>query len=246
MDVEVANGSIEVRAGGDAVSIEAKVRAITQERLDATRVVAARQADGTLSIRIDWPDGGRKSNEGCSLAIVVPDAGAVGLVTSNGALTLEGAGTHAVLRTSNGAIKVAGVSGKVEARTSNGRVEVSDVPGGVYAESSNGRIELSRVGGPVTATTSNGAVSVRLNHESAGPVAVHTSNGSVRVEVGAGFRGELDASTSNGGFSVEGFQTAQSVSIGKNWAKIRFEGEGSSKIRTSNGSVTLLRNGWPG
>ncbi|MCL4221558.1 MAG: DUF4097 family beta strand repeat protein [Phycisphaerales bacterium] len=241
LDVEGANGSIDVSCGGQAVSIEAKIRALTQERLEATHVVATRQADGTLHIRIDWPEGGRKSNEGCSLAIVMPDAGAIDLRTSNGALSVNGLGTEAVLRTSNGAIKVVGVSGSVDARTSNGRIEVRDVPGVVSVESSNGALELVGLGGPVRASTSNGAVTVLLSDAAAGPVDVRTSNGSVRVQVGTGFQGELDASTSNGGFRVEGFAGAQSVDLGKSWARIRLDGQGSSRIRTSNGSVTLTR-----
>ncbi|KAA0213709.1 MAG: hypothetical protein DYG94_09380 [Leptolyngbya sp. PLA3] len=246
LNVEVANGSIDVTRGGEAVSIEAKIRAVTQARLDATQVVATRQSDGTLNIRINWPEGGRKGNEGCSLAIVMPDAGEIELETSNGALKVEGVGRDVTLHTSNGAISVAGVSGGVQARTSNGRVVVSDVPGAVLAESSNGAMELVGLGGSVRGSTSNGAVTVRLSEESAGPVDVHSSNGAVRVEVGAGFQGELDASTSNGGLRAEGFEGAKSVEIGKRWAKICFEGEGTSKIRTSNGSVTLLRRGAPG
>lgn len=241
LDVEVANGSIDVDRGGEAVSIEAKIRALTQARLDATHVVATREADGTLRIRIEWPEGGRKSNEGCSLAIMMPDAGAIELETSNGALSVNGLGTAAVLRTSNGAIKVAGVSGSVEARTSNGRIEVRDVPGAVLVDSSNGALELVGLGGSVRGSTSNGAVSVRLSDAAAGPVDVRTSNGSVKVQVGTGFQGELDASTSNGGFRVEGFAGAQSVDLGKTWARIRLDGQGSSRIRTSNGWVTLTR-----
>lgn len=241
LDVQVANGSIEVSRGGEAVSIEAKIRAMTQERLDATHMVATRESDGTLNIRIDWPDGGRKGNEGCSLAIELPDAAEIELVTSNGSVTVDGVGTGATLRTSNGAIRVARVSGKVEARTSNGRVEISDVSGKVHAESSNGAIELARIGGAVDATTSNGDVKVGLNDECAGPLAVHTSNGSVRVEVGTGFRGALSVGTSNGRVHAQELSDAELVNVGKTSATVRFSGEGSSRISTSNGSVTVTR-----
>lgn len=240
VDVEVANGSVELsRAAGAAVTIEAVIRARTQERLDATQVVVTRESDQTLSIRVDWPDGGRKGNEGCNVTIQMPDAGSVNLVSSNGRLSVEGVGTEVDLRTSNGRVNVSGAAGPVSARSSNGRVVVQDVPGPVRVVTSNGTVELKAVGGVVDIATSNGDVDVQLADGNAGPMNVDTSNGSVRVSVGAGFAGELRLDTSNGAVRVPA-TGAEVVRSDKNSATLRFaKGEGRSRVHSSNGTITV-------
>lgn len=240
LDVEVANGSVSLtRAAGDAVTIEAVIRATTQERLDATHVVVTRESDQTLSIRVDWPEGGRKGSEGCSVTVQVPDAGAVSLVSSNGRLDVEGVGTELDLRTSNGRVEAIGVPGPVNARTSNGRVVVHDVRGGVTIVTSNGQVEVKGIGGAVDISTSNGNVDVQLADGNTGPMSVDTSNGSVSVWVGAGFAGELKLDTSNGGVRVPS-TGATVVRTDKTSATLRYaEGSERSRVHTSNGTITV-------
>lgn len=241
--VEVDNGAIAVERGGAGeVRITAEIKATTQERLDATRVLVTRDADATLGISVEWPDGRRLNNEGCTISITMPDAGTVVLTTSNGALTLDGVGTDAKLRTSNGRVTATGVPGGVVARTSNGRVTLTDIGGPVDADTSNGDLAFTAVGGPVGARTSNGSVDIRLAAGSAGPVAVHSSNGSARLAVGPAFAGELALSTSNGRVAVEGLAPA-SVDLRKSSGTVRFAGEGSSRVSTSNGSITVTAAG---
>jgi hypothetical protein len=66
--VRTVNGGVTVIADPAAadVSITAEVKAQTLDRLAATKVVASRDADGTLRVEIAWPDGQRLNSEGAS------------------------------------------------------------------------------------------------------------------------------------------------------------------------------------
>jgi hypothetical protein len=98
IEVRTENGSITIsRAPVSEVHIHADIRAVTQERADATVVTTEREADGTLLITVTWPDGKRQSNEACSLEIKVPDAAGVRLFTSNGAIDAKGLAGAATL-----------------------------------------------------------------------------------------------------------------------------------------------------
>jgi len=240
VQIEVANGSIEVMKGTAAeVLISAEVKATTQERLDQTRVVVSRSADQTLEIHVDWPEGKRLNNEGCSLVLTLPDAGAVSLKSSNGRLTVGGVGTDLILRTHNGRITAEHIPGGVDANSSNGRIVLTNIGGKIEAHTSNGAIELTDIMGPVHADTSNGAVTLRLLPNATGPVLVDSSNGSVKLAVGGAFAGELTLKTSNGSVKVDGPVSAQSVSLRKTSGTLTFAGSGTSSVSTSNGSITV-------
>src|SRR5690606_19532802 len=122
---------------------------------------AERQADGSLLIRVEWPEDGRKGNEGAHLEIDLPAGAATSIQakTSNGRIELTGLQTPegARLKSSNGAIVVRGHTGDINADTSNGAVTIEGATGAVEAHSSNGRIEISQApgAGSITANTSN-------------------------------------------------------------------------------------------
>ncbi len=237
---QVSNGSIEVKAGeADEVQITARIKALTQERLDQTMLVVTRTGDQTLDISVQWPDGKRKSNEGCSLTITLPDAGAISLKTSNGRLTVTSVGTDLNLRTSNGRIIASDIPGDVFGRTSNGRVILTDIGGEIDVDTSNGRLTLTDIAGPIKADTSNGSVQIRLTESATGPINISSSNGSATIAVGPGFQGQLQLSTSNGRIKVDEQIGAKSMTISKSHASIDFGGADSSRVHTSNGSITV-------
>ncbi|CAG0988781.1 hypothetical protein PHYC_02172 [Phycisphaerales bacterium] len=221
LDVQTENGSITVRkTDGDQVVIAAHISAISQERLDATKVTAQRSDDGTLTVRVEWPGGKREMNEGASIEILTP--GAKGLN----------------LRSSNGAIVVSGMSGHAALKSSNGSITVTEHAGHVVADTSNGSINLSEVAS-AHADTSNGAVTIRLAADAAGPIDADTSNGSIVLEVGDAFDASLDAKTSNAGVKCTA-TGATAVASGRNHGAFKF-GNGTHKCRldSSNGSITI-------
>lgn len=222
IDAETANGGITVTRGTapDAV-VTANVRAVSQDRADAVRVVAS-TVDGVLVVRVEWPDGKRQPNEGCSLEVRVPDASGVRLATSNGALALDGLGGEADLRTSNGRITVTSHTGPVKAHTSNGAIRLAGVTA-ADAGSSNGRIEIE------------------LAADAPGPVTARTSNGAIVLTVGESFRGTVVADTSNGTVS-DTSGLGLPVTLGRTTGTFRFgEGGEASALTSSNGSITIAR-----
>jgi DUF4097 and DUF4098 domain-containing protein YvlB len=187
-------------------------------------VLTNRKDDGTLDVRVVWPENKRRGNEGASFEVEIPDANGVALDTSNGAITLAGMRGPAKLDTSNGAITVEGHDGSV------------------VADSSNGKVVLNEVTGKVNADTSNGAIEVRLADSNPGPVRLDTSNGRCTLGVGSAFGGTIEADTSNGRVTVSGLDGLATAKTTKTSGKVTFSNPGEkSVIDTSNGSIEITR-----
>lgn len=225
IEVKTQNGAIVVeKHDGADVTISAVIRGQTQERLDATRVLAERKADSSLAVYVQWPEGGRRGSEGCDFKIGIPS---VKGVTAD---------------TANGAIMLVGLAGPLKADTSNGAITIRSHEGDIEAETSNGKVTIERAPGKVKASSSNGAMSVTLADNAAGPVEIETSNGSVNLEVGPAFVGTLKASTSNGSLTMPSGEGIVHQSVTKRSAQLKFgSGENTSVVKTSNGSVTVKR-----
>jgi hypothetical protein len=229
LSLETDNGTIKVvKAGEKDVVVKASVRATTQERADALKIVTARDAAGKLQVSIAWPDGKRQPNEGADLTIEIPDV--------NG---LEA-------QTSNGSIELGGFAGPAKLETSNGQVVVREHKGTVRAVSSNGGIELIDVDG-ADADTSNGDIDIKLSDDATGPLKADTSNGGIDVYLGKGFKGTLACKTSNGNIS-NNLKRAHSYrkesTRTNNWngkESGTFEiGEGpAGSLTTSNGNIEV-------
>ncbi len=241
LSVETRNGRVTVRkSDGDQVEVVAELRAVSQERLDFTEVIADRQPDGTLAFSVDWADGERRNNEACSFDISIPNAYGVEIISSNGALDVSGLGGQARLRTSNGRIVAAHHEGDVSARSSNGAIRVKHSTGSIDASSSNGSIVIRDATQGVTADTSNGRVEVEFGSGSAGPVDITTSNGSVDLTLNEHAAGVYSFDTSNGRVHAEGVKNVEILSTGKRHLKIRIgDSDTRSRVRTSNGSITV-------
>ena len=223
--VDTTNGAITVSTAADAkeVTIVAKLRAQTKERLAATKVLAERKDDKTLSVYVKWPDDKRLSNEGCGFEIVLPDAASAKLTTNNGAVSAKGINGVVYAESSNGAITVEHAGGEVTAKTSNGSVTVNDAPGKVVAESSNGSIKVS------------------LTKDAKGPVNLDTSNGSITLSFGPAFSGSIEADTSNGKVTITGVDPAKVKQRKKSEAEVKLGDGEKSVLDTSNGSITIER-----
>jgi hypothetical protein len=218
--VKTANGAIAVGAGaGEKIVVNATIRARSQERADATQIVAAVSPDGKYLIEATWPTP-RMSNEGCAFVIATPEVVGLDLSTSNGAVTVTGLSGSARLDSSNGAIVVNGFSGQIDAETSNGSITITGAPAAVTADSSNGRISVELVG-------------------SGGPVKLDTSNGTIDLVVGPGFAGTVVGSTSNGSVMISA-PGATSVTSGRRSGQATFgTGGAASVLDTSNGNITI-------
>ncbi len=218
LDVQSENGAIDVQVWDSSeVEVEASIRATTQERLDQTNVITKVEGD-RIVVSVQWPDGKRLGSEGASLAIRVPKC------------------KGSVLKTSNGAIKATGRLGPSKFHSSNGAITVADSDGELDVSSSNGAINVTGAHAQVNAKTSNGKITIALADDAKGPVNLASSNGSVTLDVGAAFTGTVDASTSNASCVLKAGDAT--VTKGKSLTHSFGSGE-SSKIKTSNGSVTI-------
>lgn len=239
IDVATENGAVVVRArpGATEVTINAEVRARTQERLAQTVVVAERTGEGALRLRVRWPEERRYGNEGVSFDIALPDATGATIDTKNGRIEIVGLSGEARLTTSNGRIMVEDHRGSVFATTSNGRIEVEGVQGSATLRTTNGRVVAEDVRGGIEARTSNGAVDIRLHPGNPGPVKASTSNGAISFKAGRGLAATLDLSTSNGKIVVrKGGETMEF----KKTARVEINGGGpTGTLSTSNGSITV-------
>lgn len=239
VDVRTRNGNVEVQgtAGSDAVVV-ATLRARTQQRLDEAKVVTD-ASGGTLSVRVEWPDGRPQAGEGCSFKIDAPAPSGVHVDTSNGKIALRDTSGLADLDTSNGSIRVINHAGEVQADSSNGGIDIRDTSGPVEAITSNGRIELMNVGGRAVAHTSNGSIIAHLSESSPGPVQLRSSNGSIDLALGSAFAGELRVSTSNGNVRLNSPATVTNMVSGRS-ATLQFgSGGAASSVITSNASVSI-------
>ncbi|QKK07800.1 MAG: DUF4097 family beta strand repeat protein [Planctomycetota bacterium] len=226
--VRTRNGAVELtEVVRDDVLVRASVRATTQERADAVRVVGV-SADGALQISAVWPDA-RKGSEGVSFVIEAPGGRPVDIGTGNGRVTIAGFAGGVKADSSNGQIDISGHDGPLDLRTSNGKIIVTDATGAVDAE------------------TSNGSVTVRLTDGASGPVDIDTSNGSIGVIVGPGFAGTVHTDTSNGSIRVHneaGAGQVEMVQDAKTEKVVRVRGgETESTLDTSNGSVDVTVRG---
>jgi len=243
--VRSENGSVKLTAANvPEATINAEVRARTQERLDQVKVVAVRGASGELSISVEWPAPGRQGSEGASMEIKVPDGKNIDIKTSNGSITVAGMDGSAVLVSSNGAIAVDDQDGPVNASTSNGVITITAPGGPVVAESSNGSIKVIKAPGKVKADSSNAKITVELLPTNPGPVNLDTSNGSIVFSFGPAFSGVLKASTSNGSIKMDG---VMAKTKSKNSATIELGEKPSeapgSVLDTSNESITIKKIG---
>jgi hypothetical protein len=246
LEVRTQNGKVDIAADPARADtlITATVRATTRERLEAVTIVASEESPGVLVIVVEWPAPGRQNREGCDFEIRVPSAAAgVTVRTSNGSVTLAGAGGLADVGTSNGAIVLSRHAGTAKLRTSNGRITATGVSGEIDADTSNGRIVMAGVAGPVKADTSNGSVEIDLAEGFRGPVEIDTSNGSVTLGVPTSANASVAVRTSNGSVSST-FSGAGSVRTSRGRGTITIgtgasDAAGEIEISTSNGSVSV-------
>ena len=255
------NGAVEISSWDkNTVDIDGTKYASTEYRLKEMKIEFLPSVN---SINIHTaPPLDHRGNAGARFTIHVPKKTELAsIVTSNGAIRVEGIEGAAHLRTSNGGVHVNGLVGPLEVQTSNGTVEVSDVTGDTTLRSSNGTIRADVRKGRFGATTSNGSITVHLMEADSSPVRLESSNGHIELTMDAAR--EVRASTSNSSITVRlpadvgaivSAHTSNSsiscdfdVSVhGGQISKHRLEGtigKGGPllDLGTSNGSIKILR-----
>jgi hypothetical protein len=215
IEVENQNGAVEVSAWDqNTVDISGSKYASTTDRLKDLRVDIA-PSPNSITIRTFRADP-HWGNGGVRYTIRVPRKTELArIVTSNGAINIDGIDGGARLRSSNGAIRGTGITGELEAETSNGRIEVSDLRAPATVHTSNGAVELSfTAANEVHATTSNGAITVRLPSGAGGSIHARTSNGSIQSDFDVSVHGVISKRSLDGTFGTGGPTLELSTSNG--------------------------------
>ncbi len=179
--IQTAAGDVILEETSGPSTIEAHIRAQTQERADETTVAGALGDDGRLEISVVWPDGKRRENEGCDLHVRVPQMNGVRIRSNAGDIEVSGMMGEMLIETSAGDVDVNRHGGKVTVITSAGDIEIRDVSGAVSAKTSAGDIDLVRVSTPVTARTSAGDIHASMIGPYTGTIVADTSVGGLHV-----------------------------------------------------------------
>jgi hypothetical protein len=244
--LENFNGSIEIKGWDEPTAEIAGTKYASRESaLDAIRIDVVASGD-SLRVRTVRPSG-HSGNMGARYVIRVPKRVTLErILTSNGAIRVEGIEGALRLETSNGAVELNSASGPAVVRTSNGRIQATGVGRGLDAQTSNGSIRavITQVepGQAIRLRSSNGSVDLSLDRlDASNEVEVNTSNAGIALRIPPGTGARITARTSNGRITNE-FDSDFMGRIEKN----RLEGtlgKGGTRISlaTSNGSIRLLR-----
>ncbi len=246
VDIEMFNGSIEVRAG-PAGAISATVTRTGTGPDQAAALADAQKIDVTLTesgttvlLKATYtPDPARPDRRGASAVVTVPAGSVLVLKTSNGPVTVGGISGTVVADTSNAAITASGPMEAFRAKTSNGKVSVTGGQGLVSLETSNAGIDVQATDAIVQAETSNGGITFKGSLAN-GSSRLQTSNAAVSVTLPKDAALTLDAETSNAKISSD-FPISGATSTQDRVSGTIGGGSGATLvIDTSNGSISLV------
>jgi len=245
--IETINGAVELVIDPSRtdvhVRMSGRVAAATLE--EATRragdstVETKRDATGQLVVRPALAEPKRGEDE-ASLIVTAPSAAAATLRTTNGTVVAADITGDVDARSTNGRITLSSIGGSARAKTTNGSVTLDAIGGEAEARTTNGNVVVADAAGTIKASTTNGAVTLA---RVASSVDVSTTNGNVRIGLLGGFVGELDLGVSNGRVSVT--RGDQSLASMRNTSGVITIAPGGtmSRVRTSNGTVTVTVDG---
>ncbi|HYW50797.1 MAG TPA: DUF4097 family beta strand repeat-containing protein [Gemmatimonadaceae bacterium] len=133
---------------------------------------------------------------------------------------------------------------KAYARSTNGSIAMEGLTSEIDASTTNGNVNVRTSGGVVNARTTNGSITASLGAFDGGqPMSFTTTNGSVTVYAPPSLSADIDISTTNGRLSSD-FPLTINGEFRKNAIRGTLgQGGPSLVVRSTNGSVSLRRNG---
>jgi DUF4097 and DUF4098 domain-containing protein YvlB len=231
--VETFNGGIQVsaRSGQDvSAEVERTGEGADTEEAEADRdaiEVTLKLVDGVALLQAVYapsPDS-IPGGSGATVTLAVPASTPLGLVTSNGPITVRD------------------ISGGIDARTSNGPVDLGGVAGALAVETSNGPV-VAGTTDPVTLDirTSNGGITFDGELQP-GDATLETSNGPVELRLPSDAVFTIDATTSNSETTSE-FEVSGAATASELQGTIGAPDQAAATrvtIRTSNSPITLTK-----
>lgn len=133
---------------------------------------------------------------------------------------------------------------KAYARSTNGGIWIEGTTAEVDAATTNGDVRVRTSSGVVNAATTNGSITASLgSSDSDAPMRFITTNGTVTVYAPPTLSANLEMSTTNGDVAVD-FPVTVSGQLGRKQIRGTLgQGGRSIIVRSTNGDVSLRRNG---
>ena len=216
ISLDNVNGDIDIEGvAGDHVHVLAKLKADSQEYLDALNI-EVESSDDLVRIETHHPkSGNRWFNNGGD---------------SGGSVSYE--------------LKVPSGSRLDSIETVNGDIHITGVKGPVSVETVNGKMILSGLADDAKMDTVNGAIDARFDVlGGAQRVKAETVNGRVVLQLPADTSAEVHAETLNGGIDADDFGLKPDKGfVGRDLDGSIGDGQARLHVDTVNGSVTIRRN----
>ena len=265
---ETHNGGIEATGGeGKDCVVTAKIEAragTVQEAEDLAQKVKLgfESSNKTVILKIEKPPLGSNQQVTVSLKMTVPRPTKLKLTSYNGSIAVSGMTDAVNAETHNGGIAVEQISADVALRTYNGTVTCQAISGSVDAAGHNGMIRISfpndapaktckvetynapifceGVPGDLVAKSHNGSITAACSNQPAGPrtVTIITYNGDIDFTPPRDFSAQVDLSTHNGTINTT-LPISVKGKIGKRLQGTVGSGEGTLRLETHNGSITI-------
>lgn len=186
------------------------------------------------------------TNFGVNLKIKIPTSIVkdVEIVTSNGAVHVEGVTGSVSATSSNAAVDFSRVKGDMVVRTSQGAVGMVDIEGNLDIATSNGTVKVrtAKVLKEVKIATSAGKIDYRSHFDAAGHYSLETSNSPIDFRVPAMSKLSFYVLTNNGTITSE--LPITDVNPDANILEGNLnEGGAVVNLTTSNGDITIYQDG---
>ncbi len=230
LEAETEFGSITVEGNDVAVCsviAEICVNAPTEaEAAEIAEQVEIRLKPGAkrLTVEADKPSLKEDRSIGISYKITVPRQ------------------TNVEAASSYGSVNLSGLKGSVDTFTSFGSIGCRDIDGGIKLETAYGSVDCNDIIFDELNVHSNfGGINIRCSDEASADMQadVNTAYGSIDFKAPTRFAGEVEVGTSYGSVETALPVTVESKTGNKQLQGVIGEGNGSLRLRTSFGSVTL-------
>ncbi|HEY9231168.1 MAG TPA: DUF4097 family beta strand repeat-containing protein [Blastocatellia bacterium] len=149
------------------------------------------------------------------------------------------------ISSASGNIEIRQVAGDINGRSASGDVTIEEAEGSISASSASGNVRVSKAVGTVNARSASGDVEVDLaGIAGTGSMEFTSASGNVRVKAPADLDAEVEMSCTSGDLKTDFALAVNEPEHGAHRSARGRLGSGSRvlKIRSSSGSVSLLRN----
>jgi DUF4097 and DUF4098 domain-containing protein YvlB len=235
LEAESRNGAIEATGVAEA-RLQTSNGQITARQIGAS--IDARTSNG--AVRVDGCAGPVEARTENGRIEVRQARSEVRATTCNGAIQIEECAGPVEVKTVNARIELRNVPSQARAQTCNGAIRADDCPGPIEARTSSGEIAIRQARSPVLARTSDGRIAVELARgEAAAQAELITSNGAIELQVPEDVSARLIADTSNARITLDQPATGRVNTGATHMETVLGTGEGSIRLRTSNGAVHI-------